>query len=215
MSVSRETLMRGFTGVSPDSVADLFGVPRETLPRLHIFADLLLRWNRRINLISRMDESALWPRHIADSLQLLPHLPPTATEAADLGSGAGFPGLILAIATPLHVHLIESDARKASFLREAARLTQAQVTVHVTRIEAVSLKNMPLITARALAPLPKLLALATPLLAPDGILLFLKGAEADQELTDATATWNMSLRRYPSRIDQRGTILRISEVTRV
>ncbi len=171
-------------------------VARETLAS---FAALLLRWNRTVNLIARKDEAALWDRHIADSLQLAPLMIPRPDRAIDLGSGGGFPGLILAIATGVPFDLIEADKRKAAFLREAVRVTGAQVRVHATRIEAARIPPAPLITARALAPLPKLLALAAPLLAPDGICLFLKGGNAQAELTQASAQWHMQVQRVPSR----------------
>jgi len=208
MSVSRETL-------APEAVAERFGVSRETFARLRLYADLLLRWNRTINLISRADEGDLWSRHLADALQLLPYVPPDIPYAIDLGSGAGLPGLVLSLATGTHFHLIEADGRKATFLREAARETGALVTVHACRIEAAAIDPAQLITARALAPLPNLLALAAPLLAPGGVCLFPKGQNAERELTEAARTWNMRVEKFPSQIDRSGLILRISEVERV
>lgn len=190
------------------------GVSRETRERLTLFAGLLLRWNRTINLISRRDEPVLWERHIADSLALIPVLPPEARTAADLGSGAGFPGLVIAIATDRHVHLVESDHRKSAFLREAARATAAPVTVHATRIEVAPLPPMPLITARALAPLATLLDWAGPHLAPNGICVFPKGRTAEEELTAAAERWHMRVERFPSPSDPAATILRLSEIAR-
>ncbi len=198
MSVSRETL-----------AAD---VSRETSDRLEIFAALLLRWNARINLVSRADAPHLWSRHIHDSLQLAALVPEGIDRAIDLGSGAGFPGLVLAIATGISFELIESDARKAAFLREAARLTEAPATVHVTGIEAASVAPAKLITARALAPLPDLLRLAVPLLAESGVCLFPKGESVEQEIADASIAWTMRIERHISRTDRSGVILRISEV---
>ena len=202
-TVSRET----------KEAIEQFGVSRETLSRLEIYAELLHRWAPRINLISRADLPHLWQRHILDSLQLLPHLPPVS-QAIDIGSGAGFPGLILAIATGIRFDLIESDQRKCAFLREAARITGAPATPHPIRAESQNnLVKSPLITARALAPLSNLLSLATPLATKDAVFLFLKGAEADQELTAANALWNMSVQCFPSLLPGAGTILRISEVS--
>ncbi len=198
-----------------ETVGARFDVSRETFGRLTLFADMLLRWNRTINLISRADEPNLWPRHIADSLQLIPHMPPNADVAIDLGSGAGFPGLVLAIATGVKFHLVEADVRKAAFLREAARETAAPVTVHAGRIESAALDPAPLVTARALAPLSSLLILAAPLLAEGGICLFPKGRDAELELTDAARTWKMRVEKIPSQVDRSGLILRISEVARV
>jgi 16S rRNA (guanine527-N7)-methyltransferase len=193
----------------------LGGVSRETRAKLETFAALLLRWNRTVNLIARRDESDLWPRHIADSLQLVPLIPPGTSRAIDLGSGGGFPGLVLAIATGLPFDLVESDQRKAAFLREAVRMTGAPGTVHATRAESIELPPTPLLTARALAPLPRLLALAQPLLAPDGICLFLKGHGAASELTAAGAEWHMHVTRLPSQTASDACILRISDIARV
>jgi 16S rRNA (guanine527-N7)-methyltransferase len=190
-------------------------VSRETRDALEHFASLLIRWNRTVNLISSRDEPLLWDRHIADSLQLIPLLRPLPARAIDLGSGAGFPGLILALATGVPFDLIESDQRKATFLREAARVTGAQIHVHATRIEAGGLTAAPLVTARALAPLSKLLALAAPLLAPGGQCLFLKGASVESELTHAATEWHMRVERIPSRTAADACILRISNPSRV
>ena len=181
------------------------------LERLDDFADLLLRWNRTVNLIARKDEAVLWDRHIADSLQLFSLVGPTQ-HAADLGSGGGFPGLVLAIATGIHFDLIESDQRKSAFLREAARITAADVTVYNHRIELAHITPVRLITARALAPLPILLDLAAPLLASGGVCLLLKGAQVDAELTASAARWHMRTERFPSRTSANASILRISEI---
>lgn len=178
------------------------------------FEDLLRHWNRRINLIARGDEPHIQQRHIADSLQLVPLIPPSTARAIDLGSGAGFPGLILAAATGIPFDLIEADQRKAAFLREAARLLAAPVAVHATRIEAAMLPPAHLITARALAPLPGLLRLAAPLLADDGILLLLKGAGVEPELTAAFGEWHMQVDRIRSRTAPGAVILRITELRR-
>jgi 16S rRNA (guanine527-N7)-methyltransferase len=190
-------------------------VSRETAEAFDLYAGLLLRWNRTVNLISARDEAVLWDRHIADSLQLVPLMRPLPNSAIDLGSGAGFPGLVLAVATGVRFHLIEADQRKAAFLREAARVTAAPVLVHSMRIEAAQLPPTRLITARGLAPLHRLLSLAAPLLAPDGMCLFPKGAGAEAELTHATARWHMRVDCVPSRTAADACILRISELTRV
>lgn len=140
---------------------------------------------------------------------------------ADLGSGAGFPGLVLALMAAGHdasltTHLIESDQRKAAFLIEVARATEARVTVHAERAEAIGtarLISADVVTARALAPVGDLVGLAHPLLAPEGICLFLKGAAVEDELTRACETWTMTVERFPSRSDPSGTILRIAGLT--
>lgn len=189
-------------------------VSRETADKLDKLAELILAWNRTINLISKNDEQHIVDRHIADSLALLPYLPSGFIRAIDLGSGAGFPGLVLAIATGSPFDLIEADQRKAAFLREAARLTQAPVRIHAIRIEASTITPAPLVTARALAPLKTLLAWATPLLAPGGFALFPKGRNAEQELTDARTQWHMHVEQWPNPLDPSARILRLSEITR-
>ncbi|HUC16893.1 MAG TPA: 16S rRNA (guanine(527)-N(7))-methyltransferase RsmG [Acetobacteraceae bacterium] len=187
----------------------------EVISRLKTFAALLTIWNRRINLVSRRNLENLWPRHIADSLQLIPLMPENPSDAVDLGSGAGFPGLILSIATSVPFSLIESDHRKAAFLIEAARVTAAPIRVHATRIQETRLPQARLVTARALAPLPDLLALAAPFLTQDGICLFPKGGSVGNELTEAAAQWHMRAERFQSRSDPSASLLRISEIRRV
>lgn len=190
-------------------------VSRETQEALHRFASLLLRWNRTVNLVSRADEQDLWKRHIDDSLQLLPLMAPLPSHAIDLGSGAGFPGLVLALASGVCFDLIDADQRKCAFLREAARVTGAPIQVHAVRVEATTLPPAPLVCARALAPLPRLLEMATPLLTAGGQCLFLKGANAAEELTHAGAEWQMQVDRIASRTDPKSCILRIRNPTRV
>ena len=188
-------------------------VSRETSDRLAIFESLLRRWNVRINLIGRGTIEQIAERHIADSLQLLDHLPSSGT-IVDLGSGAGFPGLVVGIASGRPVTLIEADTRKASFLREAARLTGTQATVIASRIEDTSLRDIDIITARALASVTLLCAYAVPLLAPSGVCLFLKGAQAERELTEADTEWQMSATRHPSRVTREGCVLELRHLKR-
>lgn len=210
------------TGPAPDDVSREtlhgLGVSRETLDRLQTFVGLLLRWNQRINLISRADEAAVWRRHVVDSAQLLAFLPPGLERgdgsAVDLGAGGGFPGLILSIVGGIRYTLVESDHRKAAFLREASRALAAPVTVHATRAEALSVEPFALLTARAFAALNAILAMGAHLVRSDGAFLLLKGATADQELTAAAATWNMQVERFASRTDPAASILRLTQVSR-
>ncbi len=183
--------------------------------RLDIFAAMLLRWNATVNLVAAGDLPDLRRRHVDDSAQLAPLLPPGARRGIDLGSGAGFPGLVLAIVTGLTFDLIESDHRKAAFLREAARATGAPVVVHARRVEAADIPPAAVVTARALARLPRLLELAAPKLAAGGVCLFMKGAGATAELTQAAREWHMRVEQFPSRTDSSASILRISEIARV
>lgn len=173
-----------------DSEPDL---PAPQLDRLREYAALLARWTQRINLISRADAPHIWSRHILDSLRLLPLIPPGTDRAIDLGSGAGLPGLVLAIASGIPFELVEADRRKAAFLLEAARLTEAPVQIHCTRIEELRLPPAPLVTARALAPLDTLLELAEPLLGTGGTALFPKGARVADELAAAHRRWRMQV----------------------
>ncbi len=188
-------------------------VPRETEEKLRDFVELLLKWNRRVNLVSARSADDVWRRHVLDSLQLSPLLPPAPDALLDIGSGAGFPGLVLAAATGRETDLIEADKRKSAFLTEAAaRLGLARVRVHATRIEDAALPKAGLLTARALAPLPVLLRHAHALLAPGGTALFPKGRTTEEELTAASRDWMMRVERFPSRTDPASTILRISEI---
>ncbi|MBP2300394.1 16S rRNA (guanine(527)-N(7))-methyltransferase RsmG [Azospirillum picis] len=191
------------------------GVSRETLDRLDAFDGLLRKWQPRINLVGPSTLAETWRRHFLDSAQLHPLLPEGTRVLVDLGSGAGFPGLVLAILGVPEVHLIESDARKCAFLREAARLCAAPVTIHNKRIEAVSGIAADVVTARALAPVADLLAWAHPFIGGRGKALFLKGAALDDELTATTQYWTMRAERFDSRTDPTGTILRVSELDRV
>ena len=182
--------------------------------RLRQFADLLLRWNATLNLIAARDVSVVWDRHIQDSLQLVPLMPAGLTRAIDLGTGGGFPGLVLAIATGVRFDLIESDRRKASFLRTAVLEIGAPATVHCCRIEDAAVEPAALVTARALAPLPRLLPLAARFLTSDGVCLFLKGAKVEEELTAASVDWSMAVERIPSRTGADGVVLRIGGLRR-
>jgi 16S rRNA (guanine527-N7)-methyltransferase len=178
--------------------------------RLRAFAELLLRWNASLNLVAPRDAEVLWERHIADSLQLVPLMPQGVARGIDLGTGGGFPGLILAIATGVPFDLIESDRRKASFLRTAVLESRAPATVHCCRIEDAVVPPAPLVTARALAPLTRLLPMAARLLTADGICLLLKGAKAEDELATAAGHWSMDVERLPSRTSPEGVVLRLA-----
>lgn len=186
-------------------------VSRETRERLDLYVTVLQRWNGRINLIGTRDPEAIRWRHIADALQLVP-LMGAPLRAIDLGSGAGLPGLVLAIVTGVPFTLIEADRRKAAFLMEAARATAAPVTVVPARIEASRVVPATLVTARALAPLRRLLHLAAPFITLGGVCVFPKGERAEEELTDALTEWQMTVERFASRTAPRSTIFRISEI---
>lgn len=207
-------------GTGRQAVLDRFAVSRESADRLDLYVSLLLTWQARINLIGPSTRDDVWTRHIADALELLPLLPEDVIRLADLGSGAGIPGLILAIARPLEVHLFESNQKKGAFLREVARQTGAKAFIHSARIEEAAEREAPrlkvgAVTARALAPLPKLLDYAQPFLENGAIGYFHKGQDVDAELTDATKSWKMQVEKHPSHTDSRGVILVVKEAHRV
>ena len=187
------------------------GVSRETLARLARHLKLLSRWQKRINLVGAATLADPWRRHVLDSAQLAP-LVPAGARLVDLGSGAGFPGLVLAIMRGGPVDLIESDARKAAFLAEATRETAAPAAVHNARAESLALKA-DVVAARACAPLDRLLRLALPLLAPGGVCLFLKGARAEEEIEAARARWRMTVRRHSSLSAPDGVVLELRGVS--
>ena len=200
--------------LDPQDFAALSGVSRETLARLEAYAELLVRWSARINLVSANTLDDLWRRHFLDSAQLLSYVPQGTQSLIDLGSGAGFPGLVLAILGVPGVELIEADARKCAFLREAARIAAAPVVIRNARIEAVPPHVVDVVTARGCAPLDRLLVLAQPFIGPDTVCLFLKGEQAAQELTAAGQAWTMEATCHGSRSDPRGVILCLKRVGR-
>jgi 16S rRNA (guanine527-N7)-methyltransferase len=201
--------------LTPQDLAALVPVSRETVERLDVYLDLLRRWQRTINLVAASTLADPWRRHILDSAQLMRFVPGAATRLVDLGSGAGLPGLVLAIMGVRDVHLIESDRRKVAFLREAARVTGAGATVHACRIDEAPPLAADIVTARALAPLKDLLGHAHRFATPGTRCLFPKGRQVEAELTDAGASWTMEVERQPSLSDVDGRILIITELRRV
>lgn len=200
--------------LDPHGFAALSGVSRETLARLEAYAELLVHWAARINLVGRNTTADLWRRHFLDSAQLFAHVPARSQSLIDLGSGAGFPGLVLAILGVPGVELVEADARKCVFLREAARVAAAPVVIRNARIEAVPPHVVDVVTARGCAPLDRLLWLAQPFIGPDTVCLFPKGAQAMQELTAAQQAWTMDATFHDSCTDRRGVILCLRRVGR-
>ncbi len=206
--------MSEISPLDQNGFAALTEVSRETMARLDAYAALLLDWSSRINLVGHSTLPDLWRRHFLDSVQLLRLIPAGTRSLVDLGSGAGFPGLVLAILGVPGVELIEADRRKASFLREAARVARAEVTLRTCRIEAVGPHTADVVTARGCAPLCRLLGLAEPFIGPQTTCLFLKGAQAEEELTTAGKAWTMTVSRYRSRSDPGGTVLSLQQVVR-
>ena len=200
--------------MSPEALGEQLHVSRETLERLTVYLELLRRWQRAVNLVGRGTLADPWRRHVLDCAQLAPHVPAGAATVVDLGSGAGFPGMVLSIMGLRGVHLIESDRRKAQFLREVARATGASVQVHAERIERMRGWSADVITARALAPLPRLLVLAERFMTSDSVCLFLKGRSGARELTEARVTWHMEAEMFPSRSEPTGMVLQLRGIRR-
>jgi 16S rRNA (guanine527-N7)-methyltransferase len=197
-------------------------VSRETLDRLDRFVALLLDWQRTTNLVAPSTLPQLWTRHIADSLQLI-DLAPEARRWVDIGSGGGFPGLIIACSLAeersedprASMILIESNAKKAAFLREAIRVTESPATVCADRVENVvdSLRgHVEVVTARAVAPLKQLIDLCYPLLAEGARALFHKGQDIEAELAETTRYWKMTVNLVPSRTSPTGVIVDLRRV---
>jgi 16S rRNA (guanine527-N7)-methyltransferase len=200
-------------------VLEALAVSRETADRLDRLVALLTQWQRVKNLVAPATLAEVWDRHILDSAQLMPLLG-SAKTVADLGSGAGFPGLVLAILgrdqTGFRVDLVESNQRKAAFLQEAVRQTGAAAAVRPQRIEdyAATAPQVDWVTARALAPLAELLVLAEPLLKTGAQALFLKGRHAEEELTEARRSWRIDAELIASRTDTAGRIVHVRRAER-
>lgn len=187
------------------------GVARETLDRCHTFVKALTEWNQRLNLVAPSTIPDVWRRHLWDSAQLVSLIPKGAKTLVDLGSGAGFPGIVIAIMRPdLDVHLVESIQKKCRFLEEAAKAAEAPLTVHCTRAEDLPKLKADVITARAVAPLARLFPLAYPFFKPGSVGLFLKGKALNDELTLAGKSWRLDATPVPSKSDPSGTVLRVT-----
>ncbi|RYG91328.1 16S rRNA (guanine(527)-N(7))-methyltransferase RsmG [Loktanella sp. IMCC34160] len=194
-------------------------VSRETYDRLKAFEGLVAKWSPRINLVSKSDLSDIWGRHILDSLQLVPLVPGAPQSWVDLGSGGGFPGIVIAIVARDHwpdltTTLIESDQRKATFLRTAIRELDLAATVRTERIEEAPPQAADVLTARALAALDGLFAYAEQHLAPDGVAIFPKGRRADEEIAQARENWTFDLQETQSITDPEARILTVRNIKR-
>ncbi len=196
-----------------------FGVSRESYDKLLIFEKLLLTWQPHINLIAPSTIPDLWDRHIIDSLQLLKLLPKSISAIADLGSGGGFPGLVLAVSQGAIVHFYESSTKKAAFLQEVLRQTKTKGEVHRQRLEPLQtpadMPTVDVVTARAFAPLPLLLGLAEPFMRRGATAVFHKGQEYHNELNEAAKSWKIAYDTHPSVTDSHSVILEIKEIAHV
>jgi 16S rRNA (guanine527-N7)-methyltransferase len=199
----------------PAEFARAASVSRETLTRLEAYVALLADWNTRQNLVSRSSLSDIWRRHVWDSAQLVPLLPDSVQTLVDLGSGAGFPALVIAALRPeIRLSLYEATAKKCRFLAEAANLLQVDVDIRNRRIEEGTPEGFDAVTARACAPLDLLLSYASRFQKPSSVNLFLKGQDVEGELKKTTKSWKMEVVPHPSRSGS-GTILEIRKLVYV
>ena len=195
--------------MTPDDVARLLNVSRETIDKFRAYLTLLEKWQARINLVANSTLAEAWQRHILDSGQLAAFYPPQTKNIMDVGSGAGFPGLVLAIMGGVTVDLVESDQRKAVFLSTVIRELDLPAKVHNQRIETLPQLLPDVITARALAPVPKLLKLIENQLSPKSVCLFLKGAAVQDELTNLQTYSTMDATTHPSLSGPTGVVLEL------
>ncbi len=184
------------------------------LDRLEIYKNTLIHWQKNKNLVSQKSLNDIWRRHMLDSAQLFPFVQSLNMPIYDLGSGAGFPGLVLAIMGVSNIHLVESDNRKCTFLQEVNALTNADVTIHNMRIESLGKVTPGSVIGRGLSALDSLLGYADPILSKDGFCMFLKGEKAEEELTVACKKWMKIVEKFKSLSDPTGVILKINHVTR-
>jgi 16S rRNA (guanine527-N7)-methyltransferase len=197
----------------PEEFAAKTGVSRETLAKLKIYADLLTDWNARHNLVAKSTLPDLWHRHFWDSAQLAPQIPAGAQTLADLGSGAGFPGLVLALLRPdLAVTLHEATTKKCAFLQTVVDRLGVKVVIRNSRLEDLPHQAFDVVTARALAPLPQLLQYAYPFTGPNSVCLFLKGQNVGAELTEAHKCWNMEASQIPSQTEPSAAIVTVRKL---
>jgi len=201
-------------GVSPEEFGAAAGGSRETLAHLKAYVGLLEDWNSRHNLVSPGSLADVWCRHVWDSVQLARFVPEGARTLADLGSGAGFPGLVLAelLRDRVHVTLFEATAKKCHFLEAVRDRLGLDITIRNERMEGADTKPFEVITARACAPLDKLLGYAQHFVDSNTVCLFLKGQNVVSELTEARKHWKMSLQQHPSLTDPSGVVLEIREL---
>ena len=192
-------------------------VSRETLDRLRIFESLVKKWTKAINLVSKEDSSKIWERHILDSAQIYPYLPKSPGIYSDFGSGGGFPSIVLAALLyekdpDIEIHLIESDGRKAAFLRTALRELKIPGMVWGKRVQEVKISPARVVSARAVAPLADLLSMAQPLINKETICFFPKGVNWKKEVEDAQKHWSFDLKAINSRTQSDAIILELGSI---
>jgi 16S rRNA (guanine527-N7)-methyltransferase len=188
------------------------GVSRETLDRFSVYGELLIKWQSAINLVSSGTIDDMWRRHFLDSAQIFSLLPPETKNILDIGSGAGFPGLVLALMGAKNVTLVESDTRKCMFLKEVLRETNSIANIENRRIEGFTESNFDVVTARALAPLDKLLVYVQPYFRLGTVGFFPKGRQFGSELASAKKHWQLKYSLVPSVTDAAGVIIVVEEL---
>lgn len=193
-----------------EELVSYVSVSRETYERLKIYVETLSQWNQKINLVSPDTIPNIWKRHVIDSLQLLPYL--GRKSLADLGTGAGIPGLILAISGIENITLVEADQKKVAFLKHISGLLGLRINILSERIERLGHQKFQIIMARALASINLLLSYSQPLLEEGGYCLFLKGKDVEKEVAEAQKKWQFKSEVYPSLTDPFGKIIKLSEV---
>lgn len=203
----------------PDDLAEDIDVSRETLDTLKTYADLLKKWQKAKNLVANSTLDDMWRRHFLDSAQLAPLLKDQFGDRPltllDIGSGAGFPGLVLSAMGVATAHMVESNGRKCTFMNQVSRETGANATIHTRRIEEMDVFPVDVVTSRACARVGQLLEWAAPFLSDGTEMWLLKGEIADEELTEAEACWKMQINRFKSLSDDTGVILRLSSIKRL
>lgn len=198
--------------MSAEDFAQGHGVSRETLERLQAYADCLATWQEKMNLVGRSTMEDLWRRHMQDSAQLLRHVPRDCRRLIDLGSGAGFPGLVLSIMGVQGVELVESDQKKAAFLRAAVLASGSDAVIHACRAEDLPVGRADVVTARALAPLDRLVPMVAPFLTEGSVAILPKGSSVEDELKAVARHWHLWYTRHTSMTDPRGSILVIDRL---
>lgn len=203
----------------PEDFAGDIDVSRETLGKLECYSSLLVKWQKAKNLVANSTLDDRWRRHFLDSAQLYPLIrryhPTKPLKILDIGSGAGFPGLVLSIMGLGAATMVEANGRKCTFMKHVARETSAPATVLHHRIESVAAQEFDIITSRACAKITQLLDWSAPFLGANSEMWLLKGATAEDELTQATALWNMTVERFDSRSGQDGVVLRLSAINKL
>lgn len=192
--------------------ADKIRVSHETMAKLDSYAAMLEEWNQKFNLVAESTLPQIWQRHFLDSAQLTRFMPPDSKSYGDIGTGAGFPGLVLAILGLQNMHLIESNGKKISFLREVVSKLELPVTIHHKRVEDCGDLKCDVVTARAVTVMKDLLPLSQRILRPGGACIFMKGRMADAELTESRKAWTFDLVKMPSLSDESGSILILQNI---